>query len=136
MNTKLLEKANKAIRNCSEASFAVIDEEGYPSASTVSLIGPENISTLYFSTNIGSNKEKRLQGSSKASLCCRVGDNNITLVGEAEVFTDQETKSKYWQNWFIDVYPGGEIDPTYCVIQFTTKRVSLWIDCAGAEFLL
>jgi len=137
MNTKLLEKANNLIKTCDHASLGVIDENGYPSVSTVSLIKPDNISELYFSTNIGTNKEKRLQKNNKASVCCCVdGTNNITLVGEAEVFTDQETKSKYWLDWFKEVYPGGETDPTYCVIKFTTKRVSLWLGDDGAEFTL
>ena len=136
MNTNILEKANQMIKTCENGSFAVIDESGYPSVSTVSLIKPENISELYFSTNTGSNKEKRLQKNNKASVCCCVGGHNITLVGEAEVLTDQETKSKYWQDWFIDHYPGGEADPIYCVVKFTTKRVSLWIDCESAEFVL
>ena len=134
MNTKIFERANQIIKNYENVSFGVIDESGYPSVSTVLLIKPENISELYFSTNIGSNKEKRLQKNNKASICCCDGNHNITLVGEAEVLIDQETKSKYWEGCFIDHYPSGETDPIYCVIKFTTKRVSLWIDGEGAEF--
>ena len=136
MNEKMLEKANKIIKNCTAASLGVIDENGYPSVSTVSLCYPENVSEIYFSTNIGSNKEKRLRENNKASICCHANSNNITLVGEAEILTDQETKSKYWQNWFAEIYQGGETDPTYCIIKFTTKRVSLWIDYEMAEFAL
>ena len=134
MNTKMFEKANQVIKTCENGSFGVIDENGYPSVSTVSIIKPENISEIYFSTNIGGNKEKRLKKNNKASICCCAGGNNITLVGEAEILTDQETKNKYWLDWFIDVYKGGKTDPDYCVIKFTTKRVSLWIDCEIAEF--
>jgi len=134
MNTKTFEKANQMINTCKTACFGVIDENGYPSVSTVSLCTPENISELYFTTNIGSNKEKRLQKNNRASICCYNHLNNITLVGEAEILTDQESKSKYWQDWFSEHYPDGETDPTYCVIKFTTKRVSLWIDDESAEF--
>jgi hypothetical protein len=48
-------------------------------------------------------------------------------VGEAEILTDQETKSRFWRDSFIDHYPGRETDPIYVIIKFTTKRVSFWI---------
>ena len=136
MNAKMFEKANQFIKNRNDASFSVIDENGYPSASAVWLINQENISEIYFSTIVGSNKYKRLQKSNKASICCYAEFSNLTLVGEAEVLTDQESKSKHWQEPFIHIYPNGDADPTYCVIKFTTKRVSLHIDHEGAEFVM
>jgi len=142
MNKKMFEKANKLIRTFAYAGFGVMDENGYPSISAISLLNPETISELYFATTMDSNKVKRLQKNNKASINCYTSTNNITLVGETELFSDQETKSKYWENWqdWIalgqDVYPGGVSDPNYCYIKFTTKRVALWIDEEGAEFTL
>ena len=139
MNTKLFEKANEMIRTFEYASFGVIDENGYPYVSAISLQNPENVSELCFTTPLDSNKAKRLQKNNRASLNCCTSMNNITLVGETEIFSDQETKSKYWQNWVAlgsDVYPGGVSDPNYCFVRFTTKRVALWIDDEGAEFTL
>ena len=136
MNAKILEKANQMIKNCTSASLGVVDENGYPSVSAISLCNPESISELYFTTGIGSNKEKRLRKNNKASINFYTDSDNITLVGEVEIFTDQETKNKCWQDWFVHVYPGGKTDPSYCAIKFTTKRVSLWIGEDGAEFAL
>ena len=138
MNTKLFERANQLIKAYCCASFGVIDESGNPSVSSISLVKPENISELYFTTTLDSNKAKRLSQNNKASICCRddKGAVNITLVGQAEILTDQESKSKYWLNWFAEIYPGGETDPNYCVVKFTTKRVSLWLDDETAEFSL
>jgi len=136
MDEKMIEKANQFIKICNDASFSVIDENEYPSASAVWLINQEDIAEIYFSTIVGSNKYKRLQKSSKASICCYAEFNNLTLVGEAEVLTDQESKSKHWQEPFINIYPDGDTDPTYCIIKFTTKRVSLHIDHRGAEFAI
>jgi len=142
MDIKLFEKANEMIRTFQYASFGVIDENGCPSVSAISLLNPENISELYFAATMDSNKVKRLQKNNQASINCYTSMNNITLVGETEIFSDQETKSKYWsawQDWLAlgqDVYPGGVSDPNYCFVKFTTKRVALWIDEAGAEFAL
>jgi len=112
-----------------------MDENGYPSASAVWLLGQENIKEIYFSTFVGSNKYNRIQKCNKASLNCHTDFENLTLVGEAEILTDQETKTKCWQEPFAHIYPKGDTDPTYCVIKFTAKRVSLHFD-EGAQFNL
>jgi len=139
MNPNLHAKANELIKTLKYASFGVIDENGYPSVSAVSLVNPTNITELYFTTTMDSNKAKRLKKNNKASINCYTTMNNITLVGETEIFFDQETKSKYWQEWVklgADVYPAGASDTNYCFIKFTTKRVALWVDDEGAEFTL
>lgn len=136
MNAKILEKATQFIKSRSDASFSVLDEQGYPSTSAIWLMGHEGIDEIYFSTPVGSNKYKRLQHSSRACICTYSEFNNLTLVGEAQILTDQASKTKYWQEPFGYIYPQGDTDPTYCIIKFTTKRVSLNIDQEEAEFTL
>jgi len=134
MNANIFEKANQVIRTCEAAYLGVIDEDGFPSVSTVSPVKPENIFEAYFATGMAANKTKRLQRDKRASVCYHNGGDNITLVGEAEILTDQESKSKYWLDWFIGHFPGGETDPDYIIIKFVTKRVSLWVGGEQAEF--
>ena len=136
MSEKMIEKANNIIKKAANVSLGVIDEKGYPVVMAMSIINPDNISEIYLSTTIGSNKAKSIQKNNKAGICCSTSEDNITLVGEAEILTNQEIKSKCWQNWFIEVYPGGETDPDYCIIKFITKRVSLFVGGEPAEFSL
>jgi len=136
MNEKMLEKANQFIKTQNDASFSVLDESGFPSASAIWLMGHEGIAEIYFSTPMGSNKYKRLQKNNKACICTYAEFDNLTLVGEAEILTDQESKTKHWQEPFIHIYPDGDTDPDYCVIKFITKRVSLHIDHEGSEFMM
>jgi len=136
VNTKLFERANQIIQTCDRAYVGVLDENGYPSVSTVSPIKAESITEILFSTNVGSNKERRLQENKRASICFCSGSNNITLVGIAEIITDQEIKSRCWMDWFIEHYPGGETDPNYIIVKLTTERVSLWVDNEIAEFAM
>ena len=75
-----------------------------------------------------------MQGNNKVSICFQAENDNITLVGVAEILTDQESKSRCWQNWFINHYPGGETDPNYIIVKITTRRVSLWVDGEIAAF--
>jgi len=136
MNLNLVELANTSIKKCDSAYMGVIDQDGFPSVSTVSFINPENILELYFATGLEGNKTKRLAINSKASVCCNPKEGNITLVGEAEILTDQESKSRHWLSWFNEIFEGGETDPNYVIIKFTTKRASLWLKDDGAEFTI
>ena len=136
MNQNMMEKANQIIKNAANANLGVIDGDGYPVVMAMSLTNTENIAEVYMTTTLDSNKAKCLQNNNKASVCFSTNEHNITLVGVAEIITDQEIKRKCWQNWFVEVYPGGETDPTYCVIRFTAKRVSLFIDGEVAAFNL
>ena len=136
MNANIFAKANQIIKTCDAAYLGVIDESGYPHVSTVSPINPEDIFTAYFATNMDANKTKRLLRDKRASVCYRADNNNISLVGETEILTDQESKSRYWLEWFINHFPGGKTDLNYCIIKFTAKRASLWIDNESAEFMI
>ena len=134
MDTNLFGKANEIIKCCDVAYLGVIDENGYPHVSTVSTVQPDNLFEAYFATDLIGNKTKRLLKDKRASVCYRKDGQNITLVGKAQILTDQESKSKYWEEWFINHFPLGQTDPNYCMIKFKTERVSLWIDSEGAEF--
>ena len=136
MNSNIFAKANQIIKTCDAAYLGVIDENGCPHVSTVSTIKPVDIFTAYFATGTGANKTKRLLCDKRASVCYRIDGNNITLVGEGSILTDQATKSRCWLDWFINHFPGGETDPNYCIIKFTAKRASLWIDNESAEFAI
>ena len=73
MDANIFAKANQIIKKCDAAYFGVIDEDGFPSVSTVSVIKPENIFEAYFSTGLCSNKVKRIRKNKKVSLCCHAG---------------------------------------------------------------
>ena len=55
-------------------------------------------------------------------------------MGDSEIIEDPKTKKDLWIDWFINHYPEGPTDPEYCVIKFTTKYVSLWVDREIARF--
>jgi general stress protein 26 len=136
MDANIFTRANQIIKTCDAAYFGVIDENGCPHVSTVSSIQPENIFTAYFSTGLNANKTKRLRVDKRAGICYRAGGDNISLTGEAEILTDPETKSRLWQDWFIEHFPGGKTDPNYCIIKFTAQRASLWVHNESAEFTI
>ncbi len=136
MNLSILEKANIIVNESEDAYIATIDQDGFPSCSTISSIKTDGIFKAYFSSGTEGNKALRIRGNPKASVCYHKGGDNVTLIGTAWLRTDPAIKHELWQPWFINHFPGGETDPTYCIIEFTPERTSLWIDREVAEFSL
>jgi len=135
MNQEIIAKANEII-NASNGNkggwekgictLALIDEDGYPTASTLSIGKSDGINWLTFVTGLASNKAKRIQKCNKASVCMNSAEYNITLVGTVEVLTDAEIKKDTWYSG-CEYHFSGVDDPNYCVIRFTAKRYNLFI---------
>lgn len=128
MSNGLISKAEAIMRNASVATIAKIDDKGYPRASTISNIKTDGVKTVWFSTGLKSSKAKFFMQNNKASVCYREGGNNITLTGTIEILTDPELKKQLWVDWFIDHFPGGVTDPNYCILKFTARAATFWID--------
>jgi len=78
-------------------TLALIDEDGYPSASTLSISKADGIKWLTFLSGIKSNKAKRISNCCRGSVCINSPKFNITLVGILEIITDPEVKKEMWQ---------------------------------------
>jgi len=137
MNTEIINRAAKILANrekfeqgCLECCvLALIDEEGYPTAATISPSRIEGIKRITFCTGMESNWAKRIQKNNRASVCfnSEAEQYNITLVGTIEVLTDLAAKKEMWFDGMGDYFSGPE-DPGFCVLQFVTKRYSLMLN--------
>jgi len=134
MSKEVIAKAGKIIGDMAgkmEAGFAtiaLIDEQGYPTASTVTIAKADGISTLAFCVSLDDNKARRVAGCNKASVCINAFEYNITLVGTAEIHTDPESKKDAWLPGCGEIWAGGVDDPDFCVLRFTTQRYNLYLD--------
>ena len=146
MSKGIIAKAEEIIRqntahNSLEGSepycvLALIDKDGYPTASTITASKAHGINWITFCTGLKGNKAKRIANCNRASVCFnRDGAYNITLVGTIEVVTDLAIKEEMW-------YPGmgqhfnGPDNPDYCVLRFKTNRYNLLVDWQEAEGIL
>jgi general stress protein 26 len=107
-------------------TLALIDDEGYPTISTITAAKSDGIRQITFGTGLGSNKAKRIEKCARAAVCFN-GDHNITLVGTIEIVTDPEVKRDTWYEGLADHFDGSD-DPNFCVLRFTTKRYNLFVD--------
>jgi len=147
MSKKSIAKAEEIIQTKTAAvnmgagvTLSLLDDDGYPTTSTLSISKADGIRQVTFASTLDSNKAKRAKKDSRASVCI-FGDDyaggayyNITLVGNIEVVTDTETKKETWYQGLEEHYPnGGMDDPSYCVLKFTTKRYNLWVNVNEVE---
>jgi len=147
MNNKAIAKAEEIIKSKTAAvnmgvgvTLSLLDHEGYPTTSTLSISKADGIRQITFAGGLDSNKAKRAKEDSRASVCI-FGDDyesgayyNITLVGDIEVATDPEMKKETWYEALEAHFPNGGLDdPNYCVLKFTTKRYNLWVDVEEEE---
>ena len=137
MNEEIIAKAGQIIaRNTGAESYcviALIDENGYPTASTISTAKSEGINTIYFCTGLQSNKAKRIRQCDKAAVCFNTGgEYNINLVGKIEIITDSAVKAEMWYSGLEQNFSGAD-DPDFCVLKFTTQRYSLVVDWQEAS---
>lgn len=131
MNQDIITKAGEIIeRNTGEANYcvlALIDLDGYPTASTITPSKADGINWITFCTGLESTKSRRLSKRNRASVCFNASDHNITLVGTIEVLTDLDVKKEMWYAGLVNHFSGPE-DPNYCVLRFKTERYNLLID--------
>ena len=134
-------KSKTAAKNMGAGvTLSLLDHEGYPTTSTLSISKADGIRQITFAGGLDSNKVKRAKEDSRASVCI-FDDNyeggsyyNITLVGDIEVVTDDEMKKETWYAGLEAHFPNGGLDdPSYCVLKFTTKRYNLWVNVEEEE---
>jgi general stress protein 26 len=133
MDQEIIGKASEIISiKRLDCVLALIDLDGYPTASTVTVSKADGIKWITFVTNFNSNKPKRIYQNNRASVCfASLGDinplYNITLVGKIEVITDTKVKEEMWWDDCKEHFSGHN-DPNYCVLKFTTERYNLFIE--------
>jgi len=137
MSKEIIERAGEVIRQnisgMGHCTLALIDADGYPTASTITASKADGINWLTFCTGLESNKAKRIEKCNRAGVCFNMGgDHNITLVGTIEIITDLAVREEMWYEGMGQHFSGPD-DPGFCVLRFKTERYSLVVDWKEAE---
>lgn len=131
MNREIIIKAGEIVKkNTGMGTYcvlALIDMDGYPTASTITASKADGIKWITFCTGLGGTRTNRINKCNRASVCFNAGDYNITLVGTIEILTDLDTKKEMWYEGLANHFSGPE-DPSYCVLRFRTERYNLLVD--------
>lgn len=121
------EKAAQIVAAAQVITVASIDENGYPRPVAMVKIKDEN-GAIYVSTGTTSAKTAHFKANPKAGISIVEGGNSVVYTGEMEIVADEAVKRSLWGDWMLDHFPGGVTDPEYCVLKFTPKSSTYWID--------
>lgn len=113
-------------------TLALMDEDGYPAMTTISVSKADGIKWLTFCTSLRANSVLRARRSCKAGVCVNSEGYHIALSGTIEVITDEAVKQEMWYQDLKQNFSGPQ-DPDYCVLRFSTERYNLLIDWQEAR---
>lgn len=123
------EKAAQMVATAQVITVASIDENGYPRPVAMVKLKDEE-GAIYVSTGTSSAKTAHFKANSKAGISIVEGGNSVVYTGDMEIVTDEAIKRSLWGDWMLDHFPVGVSDPEYCVLKFTPKSHTYWIDNA------
>jgi general stress protein 26 len=130
MDQKIIDKAAEIISaKRLDCVLALIDLDGYPTASTITVSKNNGINWLTFCTGFSGTKTKRIDQCDRASVCFFSLNPlyNITLIGKIEVITDLEVKKEMWYDVLKNHFTGPE-DTNFFFLLFKTERYKLMIN--------
>lgn len=136
MNEKIIERAGEIIakRIVGSQNFvtlALVDPDGYPHTTTISISKSEGIKWLTFCTGTGAKKDT-INRCGKASVCVNSSEYHIALTGTIEQITDLDVKKEMWYNGLKNHFSGWD-DPNYCVLKFTAERYNILLLSDGQD---
>ena len=139
MSKKIIAKASEIIKSKTAAenmgagvALTLMDNDGYPATSCVSISKADGIREILFGIGLSSNKGKRAKECTRANVCIFDDDYegglyyNITLVGDVEILTDPKVKKEAWYDGLGEHFEQGVNDPDFAILRFVTKRYNLW----------
>lgn len=135
MNQKALAKAGEIVNAKAGfiggsmegyVSLALMDEDGYPVITTISIAKADGIKWLTFVPGSQRNSVKRAKMCSRACVCINSRHYHISLVGTVEVLTDAKSKADNWQEPLGEYWSGPD-EADYCVLRFTTQRYTIYL---------
>ena len=120
------------------AVLSLIDKNGYPTSSTMTISKADGINWLSFLTDTNGAKAKRIAKSNKACVCLPSSEYHISLIGTVEVITAPEIKKQHWQEVATEFFKSDWNDPQWCVLRFTTEHYNLFFasDDSAAKGIL
>jgi len=128
MKNELESKAEQLLEKCDTLSLASINEQGFPRVCVMGKAKTNGYLEIWFSTGTSSKKTSHFAKNPKASVCYYFGGDSVTLIGNVEIVNDTDAKKSLWQDGWIKHFPKGIDDPEYCVIKFSAKEATIYID--------
>ena len=124
------------IKNAQTAVLSTIDPDGFPVSRAMLNLKGNSAKTVWFTTNISSQKIPQLALNEKASVYFTLPGkfDGLLLTGTAKVFDDQKTKNDFWEKGWELYYPGGATDPDFCMVRFDATQARVYSKFQKIDF--
>lgn len=80
---------------------------------------------IWFATGLSTSKIKDIKKNPNVSVFVDDPNDqtNASIIGKAEIVTDDQLRIKFWQQPFDFFFPGGPSDPDYCLLKITPEKM-------------
>jgi len=142
MNSEIIKRASELINSKTDyigdgmegwAVLTLIDENGYPTSSTMTISKADGINWITFLSDANGTKAQRIKKSNKACVCLASSEYHISLVGTIEVITDTAVKKENWQQTVTDHYKADWNSTDWAVLRFTSETYNLFFASDDTE---
>ena len=108
--------------------MASVNADGFPRPVPLDKIHSIGYNEVWIVTAADSEKVADFRLNPKAGLSYSFYGDSVALRGTVEIITDNETRKRMWQEYFINYFPDGPADPNYVLIRFIGNEATLWIN--------
>ena len=108
--------------------MASVNVDGFPRPVPLDKIHSLGCNEVWVVTAADSEKVADFRLNPKAGLSYSFYGDSVALRGTVEIITDDVTRKRMWQKYFINYFPGGPADPNYVLIHFIGKEATIWIN--------
>ena len=121
----VMNSARKIITDCYYGTMITIDAKGQAKSRVMEPFEPDDNFVIWMATNPRSRKVVELKNNSKVTMhyFSKRLMAYVSLMGEAKLVNDKESKQKHWKQGWEKFYPDREKD--YILIKFVPEVLEL-----------
>lgn len=124
----LTEKATHLLLQCKEVTLASVNADGFPRPVPLDKVHSLGCNEVWVVTAADSEKVADFRLNPKAGLSYSFYGDSVALRGTVEIITDDVTRKRMWQEYFINYFPAGPADSNYVLIRFIGNEATIWIN--------
>lgn len=124
-------KADALVARCTVATLTSLNEKGYPRTCAMSIAKADGFGDIYFVTSKRSainGKATHFEADPRASVCCFLGGDSVTLIGNVEFIADRAVQESIWNETDRRFFKKGIDDPKFRLLHFHTIEATFWIE--------
>lgn len=128
MSEEQVKLAEKLMTSLEYGIIATNNPETGARLSALNNLAGQTLGTLHFGTDASSQKVKNIQSDARCEVMyTNAAGGQMMLAGKAEIYTDEETKKAYWQDWMNDYEPEGPKGNGVCIVRFKPESIRVMI---------